>query len=356
MTPINSNPFGRTLSVLLVSSALVIAGCADSLSGDFIKDPGSGGTGSSEPIFSVGVVTEAAVLRVSELSYDTNSTVVFGDFGQRVAKESLVAGMVVELDGQVGSAAGSGDQQSDVDRFPLPDSIFQPGQMLDSNIDPELQGRADVIRLKSLARGPVTRVMQGGFMVNGGTVNSGASVVVGQDVEVFGLFDRQNDRAVATLISENPGGGLKTTGVITGIDLEAGVMQVNGIDFDISNAVRPTLPVDTGTLVQVFYGTDTTERGEPVAEVRIGNPNLPLNGAVSLEGIVESYESSANFTLAGVSVNAAAATVVGEQNTVFAIRAGARVQVLGRLNQGRVVATRVTVLPMDSGVNVVTGG
>jgi hypothetical protein len=90
--------------------------------------------------------------------------------------------------------------------------------------------------------------------------------------------------------------------------------------------------------------------------VRIGNPNLPLNGAVSLEGIVESYESSANFTLAGVSVNAAAATVVGEQNTVFAIRAGARVQVLGRLNQGRVVATRVTVLPMDSGVNVVTGG
>jgi hypothetical protein len=106
----------------------------------------------------------------------------------------------------------------------------------------------------------------------------------------------------------------------------------------------------------VFYGPDTTDRGEPVAEVRLAYRNLPQSGAVSLEGIVETYESSANFMVEGVSVNAAAATVVGEQDTVFAIQAGARVQVLGRLNQGKVVATRVTVLPLGGGVNVVTGG
>lgn len=351
-----SNIFGSVLSTLLVSSALVIGGCADSLSDDFIKDPGSGGTGSSEPIFSVGVISEAAVLRVNDLSYNTDSSIVFGDFGQRIPKENLVAGMVVELDGQIGSNADSTDEFNGDDRFPLPGSTFQPDEIFSNIADSSLQGRADVIRVKSLARGTVDRVVQGGFMVNGGMVSSGASVNVGQDVEVFGLFDRQNDRAVATLISEHSGSGLKTTGVITALDTDLGVMQVNGVSFDISNAVRPTAPIATGALVQVFYGPDTTDRGEPAAEVRLAYRNLPQIGAVSLQGIVETFESSANFTVEGVSVNAAAATVVGEQDTVFAIQAGARVQVLGRLSQGRVVATQVTVLPLGGGVNVVTGG
>lgn len=351
------------LRALLLSSAWLVSACAGNTL-DVIQDPGSGGTGTAEPLFSAGVISQASVLTIADLSYNTDAAVVFDDLGRRVAKETLRPGMVVEVNGQAVSADPGNGQDNDAGEprpFPIPDDYFNPDRMFDNRamggsnqqansnnntIDTNatsLVGRADVIRLKSLARGFVGPVNETGFELNGIPITSGERVLEGQLVEVYGLFDPVTDRIEATYVTNSASDILKTTGLVSELDRAGGVLRVNGINFDIGQAVLPTSPFGIGSVVQVFYRAD--ERGNPVtvAEVRLANPPMPLTGLISLEAYIDQFDSVEDFVLAGLSVNAATALIEGLEQWGIDLRAGIRVQLFGYIDAGVIRATKVTV-------------
>ncbi|MGB7300451.1 MAG: DUF5666 domain-containing protein [Burkholderiaceae bacterium] len=359
----------------------IISACAGIDGDDLLKGPGSGGTGSSGPVFSRGVIDDTDGLHMGSISYGTEAVIVTNDVGAIIQKSQLQSGMVVELHGVF---VESSDQPQDSQRsfnggqpgnaFSQPSidsSVFSPENQLTSAAVGQFQGsgellaRANVVRLKSEARGPISRLLSDGFMVNGMLVTAdnstkvtpGTRLGVGDWIEVFGLYDPTARAVVATLVRQVDPGQYKLTGSLESIDSQNSQIVLNGLTIDTAQVNLPHQTLAPGARVQVYYQISGAGDNYQASDVRIAGSPLPGSGTIYLDGFVSDFQSITEFFINQVSINGLAAIAADSAGGMSnLIQTGARIQVVGQVSQGQVVASRINIIPRSGGVNILIGG
>jgi hypothetical protein len=159
---------------------------------------------------------------------------------------------------------------------------------------------------------------------------------------------------IATRLAVRPAGAvLRVAGTAT--DVTAASLRIGALTVRTSqaNVVPAGATIASGQRVTVWTDQPLAT-GELLARiVRVGGLALPASATLSLEGVVTDYQSAASWKLAGVSVDASAATYTG--GTAADLRNGRAVRVSGAYAGNVLRATRVELLPAAAPVVELSG-
>lgn len=323
MTPIaspqatNSPVWRRPGSLaLLASLALALLACG----GGGVEGQGTGST----PGFSQGAISGFGSVIVNGVRFDDTNATVKDDDGQALSRDLLKLGMVVSID------SGPIDQAS-------------------------LTAVARAITVGSELLGPVTAndVAGGRLVVLGQTVvvtattvfderlaGGQAGIALGSAVEVYALLDPVSGQYVARRIEpESSPGRYKIRGVVSANNVAARTFRIGTETFTYAAGAAPANLAD-GALLKVQVATSRNGSGQwVVSSFSSGATPLPPNGAeVEIESVISRFVSLADFTVAGIPVNASAARL---EPTGAVLVAGSRVELEGVMQAGVLVASKV---------------
>lgn len=323
MTPIatphatNSPVWRRPGSLaLLASLALALLACG----GGGVEGQGTGST----PGFSQGAISGFGSVIVNGVRFDDTNATVKDDDGQALSRDLLKLGMVVSID------SGPIDQAS-------------------------LTAVARAITVGSELLGPVTAndVAAGRLVVLGQTVvvtattvfderlaGGQAGIALGSAVEVYALLDPVSGQYVARRIEpESSPGRYKIRGVVSANNVAARSFRIGTETFTYAAGAAPANLAD-GALLKVQVATSRNGSGQwVVSSFSSGATPLPPNGAeVEIESVISRFVSLADFTVAGIPVNASAARL---EPTGAVLVAGSRVELEGVMQAGVLVASKV---------------
>lgn len=323
MTPIaspqatNSPVWRRPGSLaLLASLALALLACG----GGGVEGQGTGST----PGFSQGAISGFGSVIVNGVRFDDTNATVKDDDGQALSRDLLKLGMVVSID------SGPIDQAS-------------------------LTAVARAITVGSELLGPVTAndVAGGRLVVLGQTVvvtattvfderlaGGQAGIALGSAVEVYALLDPVSGQYVARRIEpESSPGRYKIRGVVSANNVAARTFRIGSETFTYAAGAAPANLAD-GALLKVQVATSRNGSGQwVVSSFSSGATPLPPNGAeVEIESVISRFVSLADFTVAGIPVNASAARL---EPTGAVLVAGSRVELEGVMQAGVLVASKV---------------
>lgn len=191
--------------------------------------------------------------------------------------------------------------------------------------------------------GPVSAVTMTGFTALGQTVRVNANPVqptvfdgltdladldLGTIVEVHGQR-AANQEILATRVELKPAAlaVARVTGTVTGLSNRTFTIGGLTINADAAAVVPAATPLANGQRVAAW--TDAGYAGGTLAArvVRIGGPAISSSATVVVDGVIAEFQSAANFTLAGVRVDAGAAQFAG--GTAADLAAGRAVRVRG---------------------------
>lgn len=330
---IRSMPMASLNQVLLTRRAalLGLAGAAAHLvgcggGGTDTAGLSSGGTGS----FTSGTITGFGSIIVNGIRYNVDTASVFTGDGAGSSNAALQLGMVVSIEG---SAAIPG---------PVPTAL-PTATAYRVSYDSEWTGPVSNIRADTFEiLGHTVDVLSTTLV--GGVIQSYAELTSAHFVEVYGYVDQIDGHIQASRIevsSVRPS-LYKLSGAISQID-RIGQSAMLGrtpiawaLASDLSAAivdgafVRVRLnpvPVDA-----VWTATRLDLQSSPLASL-----SDDRSYEAEVEGSITAYESNANFTVSGITVNAASAQVVGT------LRVGAIVEVEGSIQSGQLMATKVEI-------------
>ncbi|RUP34958.1 MAG: hypothetical protein EKK45_02370 [Curvibacter sp.] len=272
--------------------------------------PGTGGTGIG--VRSTGPITGFGSVIVNRVRFDDSTAQVSLD-GQADVATSLRLGMVVNLQGER-DAAG-------------------------------LVGKANAIDVWSIAQGQVGSITGTQFVVAGmviqtdpGTVLDGitsiADLIPGSWVRVWGL-QASSDASTwnATRVALVQPGDLVSSGLCV---LQGSNFYINGLRLTNTAGYQ----IQSGTLVRA-QGTlaDANSSLSLKSYVPLGlDATQPGDGEVEVSGLVTSMNSSRQFTLGNLAIDARLATLNGG-----VIAVGQRVEVEGRWQGGVIMANSVEI-------------
>jgi hypothetical protein len=274
------------LLVLLTASSLAACG------GDMEARIGGGGTGAPMSV-GLGTVSGFGSLIANGESYDESNALAFVDERPDQATPIPVAAI------RLGMQIGIEHQNLVISKATV---------------------AAEVI-------GPVTSVIANGLTVLGQTVRVNAdpaqptvfdglselsNLAIGSTVEVHGQRSA-NQEILATRIELKPSGFgvVRVAGTVA--NLAGRTFMIGGlvINADAAAIAPANAQFQNGQRVAVW--TDANYAGGPLAArvVRIGGPAIPINATVVLDGVIAGFQSAASFTVAGVTVDASTAQIVG---------------------------------------------
>jgi Domain of unknown function (DUF5666) len=241
-------------------------------------------------------------------------------------------------------------------------SELQLGMMVEvesSSIDDSTsRGTATRIRFGSEMKGPVAsidaaaqtiRVLDQTVEVRPETVfalslaGGFAAIAVGQILEIHAQFDAATGRYSATRIElEDNANEYRLRGLVSGLDAAAKTFKIG--DAVINYAGVTELPANfaDGQRVRVRLQTAKVNGQWVATRLRSGVRRVDDFGDARIRGLVTAFTSATQFEVQGVPVEVAAGARV--EGTVAA---GAMVEVRGRAEGGRIVASRVKVLNRD---------
>jgi hypothetical protein len=240
-------------------------------------------------------------------------------------------------------------------------SELQLGMMVEvqaSSIDDSTsRGTAALIRFGSEMKGPVAsidvaaqtiRVLDQTVEVRAETVfapglSGFAAIAVGQILEIHAQFDAATGRYSATRIElEDNANEYRLRGLVGSLDTAAKAFKIG--DAVINYAGVAELPANfaDGQRVRVRLQTAKVNGQWVATRLRSGVRRVDDFGDARIRGLVTAFTSATQFEVQGVPVEVAAGARV--EGTVAA---GAMVEVRGRAEGGRIVASRVKVLNRD---------
>ncbi len=285
---------------------------------------GGGGADAASSGYTSGPITGLGSIIVGGVRFDDISARVEDEDGTSRSRAELRLGMVVEVDS--------------------------------SSIDDNLRrGIAALVRFGAEIKGPVAsidagaqtlRVLDQTVEVRAETVFDAllvggfAAIQVGQILEIHALFDSTSGRYLATRIElEDSASEYRLRGRISQLDAVAQTFQIgdaviNYAGADILDA--PSLAV--GQRVRVRLQTAQVNGQWVATRVRRGVRNLDGLPDARIRGFVDGFVSAQQFQVNGIAVDASAARIDGT------VRAGALVEVRGRVDNGTLVASRVKVI------------
>jgi hypothetical protein len=210
----------------------------------------------------------------------------------------------------------------------LPLGDLKLGMTVDATVE---NGKLTQVTVRAAMSGPIERLdsSAGTFSIFGQTVKvvaSGAtptlfegvsslsSLAVNDRVEVHGTLDASRS-VVATRVERKPLNsvetGVRLGGAITALDVTAKTFKLNELTVDFASAsLTPAGQVLANGLEVLAFGSAAPAAGRFTAQtlrVRAADEGMPL----IVGGRVASYQSLADFSVAGQRVNAASATLEG---------------------------------------------
>jgi hypothetical protein len=238
-------------------------------------------------------------------------------------------------------------------------SELQLGMMVEvesSSIDDSTsRGTATLIRFGSEMKGPVASIDAGAQTIRvldqtvevrpetvfAPSLSGGfAAIAVGQILEIHAQFDAATGRYSATRIElEDNANEYRLRGLISSLDTTAKTFKIG--DAVINYGGVTELPANFADDQRVRVRLQTVKvNGQWVAtRLRSGVRRVDDFGDARIRGLVTAFTSATQFEVQGVPVEvAASARVEGS------VAAGAMVEVRGRAEGGRIVASRVKVL------------
>ncbi len=251
---------------------------------------------------------------------------------------------------------------SDEDGQSLPSSAVKLGVMLQvdaSKVDvATATAKAERLRLGTEVLGPVSavniaastlQVLGQTVLVNGNTVFDSSltggltALKVGAVIEVHGMADATTGQITATRIeAESTPPFFKLRGAVAALNTAAKTFKIGDATISYSSIATGELPASlaNGLVVRVRVQT-TPVAGVWVATSLRGGVRAPVAGqGARVEGKISAFTSSSVFEVAGLKVDASAATF--PDGTVGLVL-GARVEVTGTVTNGVLVATKVEI-------------
>lgn len=310
---------GLWAATALLASLLLACG------GGGVEGQGTGTT----PGFALGAISGFGSVIVNGVRFDDSSATVRDDEGRSLSRDDLKLGMVVRID------------SGPIDRTAL-------------------TAVANSIVLGSELRGPVTAndPAAGTLVVLGQTVSLNAAtvlddrlaggqagIVVGSVVEVHALYDGLTGQYEARRIEPQAGAtSYKIRGPVSAYDPAGRSFRIGSERFVFAEGLAPA-NLANGLTVQLTLQTTRNGRGQWVVS-RFGQaPAAPADGTeVEVESVIDRYVSRADFSVAGLRVDATGAQLE-PANAVLA--AGRRVEVEGLMRAGVLVASKVALKDSD---------
>lgn len=314
----------RTALFGMAGAIAEIAGCGGG--GTSVAGLSSGGTGS----FTSGTITGFGSIIVNGIRYNNESATVLTSDDSVSSNPALQLGMVVNIEGSAVKPASS--------TTGLPTAT------------------AYRITYGSEWIGPVSNRATTTFEILGHTVDVLATTLFGgvvqqlseltdtHFVEVYGYVDQVDGHIQASRIdvSTVQPSAYKLSGAITQINQVSGTANLG--QTAISWSVPAVLPsgLSSGDFVRVVL--DPSPVGAVWTATRIQQVSSPLSRLsadhdyeAEIHGSITAYQSSANFVVNGIPVNASAAQITGT------LAVGVQVEVEGSIRSGQLVATKVTI-------------
>jgi len=307
---------------LLLVAVLALAGCDPGGSSSFA---GIEGTGS--PTTVSGSVTAYGSIYVNGVHIDLTGAEVYVE-GELASDEDLELGMVVEV---TTDDALSGDEQA----------VARTARYQRS-----LRGVVEEVLEASDVR-KVLRVLGQRLIVYDDAVFDGVSfeeLEVGTALDVSGFADAEG-RLTASRMALTQAVETDVSGALRALDSAQSRFELGELSVDYSEALFESGERDQlqeGTRVRLQGGE---QQGGVFRAHRVhvlDDEPSPDDGEVSREGVIQSTESSSQFTLAGVPVNASDAQIEGGEREQLA--AGLRVVATGEMRSGVLEAQSVRLL------------
>lgn len=314
----------RTALFGMAGAIAEIAGCGGGGTG--VAGLSSGGTGS----FTSGTITGFGSIIVNGIRYNNDTATVLTSDDSVSSNPALQLGMVVNIEGSAVTPASS--------TTGLPTAT------------------AYRITYGSEWIGPVSNRATTTFEILGHTVDVLATTLFGgvvqqlselrdtHFVEVYGYVDQVDGHIQASRIdvSTVQPSAYKLSGAITQINQVSGTANLG--QTAISWSLPAVLPSDlsSGDFVRVVL--DPSPVGAVWTATRIQQVSSPLSRLstdhdyeAEIHGSITAYQSSANFVVNGIPVNASAAQITGT------LAVGVQVEVEGTIRSGQLMATKVTI-------------
>jgi hypothetical protein len=295
----------------------------------------SGGTGVAPQSFASGPITGFGSVIVNGVRFDDTQASVTDDDGAPRRRDELRLGMTTEIRGSAILTDGSGATVSTASSIAFGSDLLGPVDSID------LAGN----RLAVLGQG----VDIGATTVFDDVSASGglASIVVGDVVEVYALFDAATGRYKATRVERKGAvASYRLRGIVTLLDSTARAFNIGterisyaafsgGVPATLANGnfARVKLqPVKVGGVWQVVGLGDGVQQPKELDEVR-------------LEGLVSAFTSATQFSVNGVAVDASGVTAPA------GLALGTRVEVEGVSRSGVLVASKLKVKSANDTAN-----
>lgn len=314
----------RTALIGMAGAIAEIAGCGGGGTG--IAGLSSGGTGS----FTSGTITGFGSIIVNGIRYNNDTATVLTSDDSVPSNPALQLGMVVHIEGSSVTPASSPTG--------LP------------------MATAYRITYGSEWIGPVSNRAATNFEILGHTVDVLSSTLFGgavqqfsdltdtHFVEIYGYVDQVDGHIQASRIDASTvqPSAYKLSGAITQINQVSGTANLG--QTAISWSVPAALPsgLSSGDFVRVVLNPSPV--GAVWTATRIQLVSSPLSRLsadheyeAEIHGSITAYQSSANFIVNGIPVNATAAQITGT------LAVGVQVEVEGNIRSGQLVATKVAI-------------
>lgn len=168
-----------------------------------------------------------------------------------------------------------------------------------------------------------------------------AGVAVGSTIEVFAIFDPVTGVYAAQRVEpETAPAHFKLRGSVAGLDLAARTLRIGAATVTWAAGVAPA-GLANGQTVRLTLQTTPDGSGRWVATRFDDGVDQPPEGAeAEIEAVIATYGSLADFTLAGVRVDATSARI---EPAGAVLAAGVRVEVEGHYRNGVLRADKVEV-------------
>ena len=297
--------------------ALLLAGCGGGVD--------SGGTGDAS--FVSGTITGFGSVIVNGVRFDDTTARVTDADGTPHTRDDLRLGMTAEIHGSGIASDGSGGTVGTATSV-----VF--GSAILGSVD-----AIDAVTNRIVVLGQPVDLNAGTVFDDVSLAGGLASLAVGDVVEVYALFDTTTARYTATRVERKSAvTAYVLRGVVSGLDTTTRSFSLGGLRVSYA-ALVGTAPaaLANGGIVRVRLRTAPVLGIWATTAVDDGAQRLQDKDAVRLEGLVNAFTSATQFSVAGVAVDASAATPVA------GLGLGVRVEVEGTARGTVLAATKVQV-------------
>ena len=288
--------------------------------GGGVEGQGTGAVG-----YSQGPISGFGSIVVNGIHFDESSARITDDDGHTLAASDLKLGMTVRIDsGAIDQANGTATA-----------TAVQVGSDLIGPVS------ANDLAGSTLTLLGQTVLVTASTVFDDALAGGQAAVQVNDTLQVFAILDPVSGVYAARRIerADHPS-AYKLLGIVAGLDTAQHAFRIGAAGLAYS---ADTAPADlaNGQILRLTLATTTDGNGRWVVTRFANGAAHPADGSeVEIESVIASFTSNADFTVSGVRVNAASASIEPAGTT---LAAGLRVEIEGVMSGGVLVASKVKV-------------